>query len=109
MILRSLVITVAVLGCSTKQSPAPMHVDGPAQALTACKTDGDCELVDEGCCGCTAGGKRIAVLKGHAPKRNCEDVMCAQVMSNDPSCFGIARAYCKAGVCAITNANDQAK
>jgi hypothetical protein len=85
-----------------------MHVDAaPTAVASACKSDADCELVDEGCCGCNEGGKRIAVLKGQAPKRNCEGTMCPQMISNDPSCLGVARAYCKAGKCELSSANDQ--
>jgi hypothetical protein len=85
-----------------------MHVDAASQpALSTCKNDADCELVNEACCGCNEGGKRIAVLKGQAPRRNCEGTMCPQMISNDPSCLGVARAYCKAGKCELSSANDQ--
>ena len=100
-------ITVALLGCSTPRAPAPIHPDAAAPAQTAaCKSDGDCVLVDEGCCGCTGGGKRIAMLRSQVQQRNCEAVMCPQIMSNDPSCLDVARAYCKAGRCEISSVND---
>jgi hypothetical protein len=85
-----------------------MHADAsPTQAISACKNDSDCELVDASCCGCNEGGKRIAVLKGHAPKRDCSGIMCPQMISNDPSCLAVTRAYCKAGACEISSTNDQ--
>jgi len=86
-----------------------MHTDAAPQAVISggCKSDADCELVDGDCCGCNQGGKRIAVLKGQAPKRNCEGTMCPQMMSNDPSCLAGARAYCKTGKCEISGVNDQ--
>jgi hypothetical protein len=85
-----------------------MHNDAaPAAALSSCKSDADCELVDETCCNCNEGGRRIAVLKGHAPKRNCEGIMCPQMISNDSSCLPQARAYCKAAKCEISGVNDQ--
>jgi hypothetical protein len=106
---RSLLITL-FLGCSTQKAPTPMHADAaPAQAISACKADTDCELVDASCCNCNEGGKRIAVVKGHAPKRECEGVMCPQIVSNDPSCRAIARAYCKQGTCAVSGVNDSVK
>jgi hypothetical protein len=97
------------LGCSMQKTPARTEMHASDPMATACKGDGDCELVDEGCCSCNENGKRVAVLKGHAPKRNCEGVMCPQMMSNDPSCFKVARAYCRQGVCAITSVDDQEK
>ena len=85
-----------------------MHNDAaPAQAISACKSDADCELVDETCCNCNEGGRRIAVLKGHAPKRDCSGIMCPQMMSNDPSCLPQARAYCRASKCETSSVNDQ--
>ena len=85
-----------------------MHNDAaPAQALSACKSDADCELVDETCCNCNEGGRRIAVLKGHAPKRDCSGIMCPQMMSNDPSCLPQARGYCRASKCELSGVNDQ--
>ena len=86
-----------------------MHNDAApaAVASSSCKSDADCELVDETCCNCNQGGRRLAVLKGHAPKHDCSGTMCPQMMSNDPSCLAVTRAYCKAGKCEISSANDQ--
>src|SRR5262245_66535710 len=66
-------------GCSLQKTPARTERHASAPVATVCKSDRDCELVDEGCCSCNENGKRVAVLKGHAPQRNCEGVMCAQV------------------------------
>ena len=106
---RLLLIALA-LGCSTQKTPAPMHNDAAAPtpvASSACKSDADCELVDETCCNCNEGGRRIAVLRGHAPKRDCSGIMCPQFVSHDPTCLPQTRAYCKAGKCETSAVNDQ--
>ncbi|HEX7837994.1 MAG TPA: hypothetical protein VF469_11055 [Kofleriaceae bacterium] len=87
------------LGCGAKPAAPdkPVPITEPADR---CTTADDCELVDA-CCGCNAGGKRIAIRKdavaGFEASRaqRCADVMCAQVISTDPSCD--AEAICGSG------------
>jgi hypothetical protein len=57
-----------------------------------CERDGDCVIVDAGCCGCNEGGQAIAVAKDYESiweaqlEINCADVMCPQVISDHESC-----------------------
>jgi len=86
----------AALACSARPAapdkPAP--ITAPADS---CTTADDCDLVDA-CCGCNAGGKRIAIRKdavaGFLATRDqrCADVVCTQMISTDPTCD--AEAIC---------------
>ena len=90
------VVALATVGCGGKpgapDKPAPV-----TEPATSCTTSDDCDLVDA-CCGCNAGGKRIAIRKdavaGFQASRDqrCADVVCAQMISTDPSCD--AEAIC---------------
>lgn len=57
----------------------------------SCDQDSDCVSVKADCCGCTAGGKAIALNKAHQngwlENLGCKDTMCPAVMSNDSSCI----------------------
>jgi hypothetical protein len=89
-------LAAAAAGCGGKPA-AP----GPPAPITEpadhCTTADDCDLVDD-CCGCNAGGKRIAIRKdsvaGFLASRDqrCGGVMCAQMISTDPTCD--AEAIC---------------
>jgi hypothetical protein len=88
-----------------KADAAPGSEVKPATPATPdpCTADKDCvaEPVDP-CCDCKAGGQLRAVsVARHAarPKAACKEVMCAQVMSVDPSCAMVAA--CAAGRCAL--------
>ena len=78
------------IGCGSKTTPPdkPAPITEPA---TDCTTADDCDLVDA-CCGCNAGGKQIAIRKDAVAgfmasrEQRCGGVMCAQVISTDPSC-----------------------
>jgi hypothetical protein len=75
-------------------------------AAAACKVDSDCFLVPDDCCGCTGGGKQKALSKKdragseRARQARCADTLCAEVMSQDPSCTATA-AICKEGKCTL--------
>jgi hypothetical protein len=77
---------------------------GSSQAAGAlCKTSADCFVVTADCCDCNHGGSLVAVGKAEhdaAKKRKCGGVMCAEMMSNDPSCGG--HAECVSGHCALS-------
>ncbi len=84
-------------GCGSKPPPPsdkPAPISEPADS---CATADDCDLVDA-CCGCNAGGKRIAIRKDAVAaftasrEQRCSDQVCAQVISSDPSCD--AEAIC---------------
>ncbi len=123
----ALVALALVAGC--KQEPTivitfapqdmahPADLARPADLATAppdlapagdpCKADGDCVLIQEGCCSCNEGGRKIAVAKLGAKKREAliqvqcgGGVLCPQVMSEDASCHG-GKAACIAGRCGV--------
>lgn len=95
--------TVALLlaACGSSSSPSSSAApDKPAPIVepdTRCETADDCALVDA-CCGCSAGGKQLAIRKDAvagftaAHDQRCGGVMCAQMISTDPSCD--AEAIC---------------
>lgn len=70
-----------------------------------CQKNSDCTLVKENCCSCNAGGKQIAISVRHADKYKkalldrCADIMCTQVISDDPSCK--KKAICSNKKCVL--------
>jgi hypothetical protein len=98
---RALVLAVALLGCGHKSAPGKP----PAAAdRNSCAVAEDCTLV-EACCGCTAGGRRVAIRKdavaeydASRPQR-CSDSACTAVISTHSSCS--AEATCEAGTCKV--------
>jgi hypothetical protein len=85
------------IGCGSAAAPPPDKPVMTAKSADSCTTADDCELVDA-CCGCNAGGKKIAIRKdaiaGFASTRaeRCGSQVCAQMISQDPSCD--AEAIC---------------
>jgi len=75
-------------------------------AAAVCQVDSDCVLVPDDCCGCTGGGKQKAVSKKDragsekARRTRCAGTLCAEVMSQDPSCAATS-AICKEGKCTL--------
>jgi hypothetical protein len=91
-------IAAAALAAGCGSRPAAPDQPAPIlQPADSCTTADDCDLVDA-CCGCSAGGKRIAIRKDAVAgftashDQRCAGVMCAQMMSTDPSCD--AEAIC---------------
>lgn len=95
-------VGLGAAGCGgTPASPsAPAPGDQPApvtEPADHCTTADDCELVDA-CCGCNAGGRKIAIRRDAVAAfeasraQRCADTLCAQVISTDPSCD--AEAIC---------------
>jgi hypothetical protein len=87
------------IGCG----PAAPPPDKPvmrAESADNCTTTDDCDLVDA-CCGCTAGGRKIAIRKDAVAgfestrEQRCGGQTCAQMMSTDPSCD--AETICGSG------------
>ena len=83
---------VLLAACGSSQ-PAPTG-SKPVQAkaeLDQCTQDSDCTLV-EACCGCSAGGRRLAIRADAVTDYNasreqrCGGEMCAAVMSTHLSC-----------------------
>ena len=91
------VLATLAIGCGAGAAPPPDKPAMTAEPANSCTTADDCALVDA-CCGCNAGGKKIAIRKdavaGFESSRaqRCGDQVCAQVISTDPSCD--AEAIC---------------
>jgi hypothetical protein len=72
-------------------------MDAPANN---CTSGDECDLVDA-CCGCNAGGKKIAIRKDAVAdyqasrQQRCGGTVCAMNISTDPSCD--AEAICGSG------------
>jgi hypothetical protein len=85
------------IGCGPRPPDKPVPITEPADN---CTTADDCELID-GCCGCNAGGRKLAIRKdavaGFAAtqKERCTGQMCPQMISQHPSCD--AEAICGSG------------
>jgi hypothetical protein len=68
-----------------------------------CEKDDECILVQDGCCGCSMGGKNTAINKIHKDwwdnkiSSECREIVCIAVISNDPTCFSEPR--CVDGEC----------
>jgi hypothetical protein len=92
-----LVAVVLAIGCGAKAPPAADKPPPTTEIADSCTTADDCELVDA-CCGCNAGGKKLAIRKDAVAsfvathEQRCADQMCPQVISTDPSCD--AEAIC---------------
>jgi hypothetical protein len=92
----AVIVAWLAIGCGPA-SPASTSPAPPGEPGDSCTTADDCELVDA-CCGCSAGGRKIAIRKdavaGFESTRaqRCGEVMCAQMISKDPSCD--AEAIC---------------
>ena len=97
--MRALIIACAALvGCGS--TPAAPDKPVPVSELKDnCASSDDCDLVDA-CCGCNAGGKKIAIRKdavaafNASREQRCGDQLCAQFISTDLSCD--AEAVCGA-------------
>jgi hypothetical protein len=109
----AVVLSALVLAAcgSSKTAPATGSAAPPSgeaatgEAAKTCTTSEDCALVSA-CCGCTAGGRQIAIRKDAVAafdasrEQRCGGQMCTQVMSTDPSCT--AEAICGAqGTCEV--------
>jgi len=74
-------------------------------AAEKCQRDADCALVADDCCPCTAGGKQKAMARKHVDAyektraQRCAGTMCAEMMSQDPSCSEVA--VCEGGSCKL--------
>lgn len=100
-------LLVLLVACGSKAPPAGGGSAGKppnAAERDTCTTAEDCTLVDA-CCGCNAGGRRVAIRKDAIAEYDatrqarCGDSMCAQVMSDHSSCN--AEATCEAGHCKV--------
>jgi hypothetical protein len=100
-------LLVLLVACGSKSAPTGGTPNKPppnAAERDNCTTADECTLV-EACCGCTAGGKKVAIRKDAVAEydagrqQRCGDSMCPQVMSDHSSCN--AEATCEAGHCKV--------
>lgn len=107
--LLALVLVPVLQACGNNAAaptgPTPGSGSAPIAAeRAACTTADDCTLV-EACCGCNAGGRRVAIRKDAVTEydatraQRCGDSMCAQVISDHSSCN--AEAGCEGGQCVV--------
>jgi hypothetical protein len=94
-----LVVALA-LGCGHASTPPAGDPSAPdPEARDTCTKSEECTLVDA-CCGCNAGGRRVAIRKDYVATydagraKRCAHSMCAQHVSTDVSCD--AEAVCNA-------------
>lgn len=58
-----------------------------------CKDDNECIKIKGDCCECNTGGTAIAINRKYSDywnnklNRQCKDIFCTQVISNDWTCF----------------------
>jgi hypothetical protein len=100
------VVTIPGLGWGLDAQAKRAHKAKTAPAAeTDCKTDADCVVVPDDCCGCNQGGKQRAIAKkkkdGYEKdrKKRCGDTQCMEMISQDPSCS--QHAMCGAGICEL--------
>lgn len=89
--------------------PAHARKAGPRHAAPAtsedCKKDAECIAVPDDCCPCSQGGALRALPRKQKDtyekdrKKRCAGTMCAEVVSQDPSCA--QRPFCGAGICEL--------
>jgi len=86
------------LGCGHASTPPAGDPQPDPDARDTCTKSEECTLVDA-CCGCNAGGRRVAIRKDYVATydagraKRCHS-MCAQHVSTDASCD--AEAVCNA-------------
>ena len=78
---------------------------GSKDDALSCSNDADCVSIKVDCCDCNQGGKRRAIPKSQVEEANskllidCEEVVCLQLISKDPSCS--QKALCRSGTCVL--------
>jgi hypothetical protein len=97
---------VAPLAPSPSPSPPLPSSVGRAEppGPPECKANADCVVEPEDCCDCNHGGRLVAMVKTKALSKaqrakKCKGMMCAAVISNDPSCA--KKAACAEGRCVL--------
>lgn len=73
--------------------------------IYSCSQDSDCAKAKGGCCSCNMGGTAIAINKNFESEwtgklaKECSNIACLAVISNDPSCF--KEPKCVENMCAL--------
>ena len=84
-----------------------MTVSAHAIPVKECTSDRECIAINNGCCGCSAGGSMRAVPKAKATherrtqEAHCQQTACLTVMSEHPSCG--AQPQCSEGRCVLSS------
>jgi hypothetical protein len=85
----------------TTTPPSP-----PNETWAVCSSHSDCIKVSDDCCGCGGGGKATSINKDFLSLLNayhvaeCSGIMCATVMSDDPTCV-LYEPHCVAQTCVL--------
>ncbi len=105
-----LIIAMGLTHCPATQKRSSLNQDIRSQQIHSCQKDSDCQLVQEGCCPCSMGGKKIALLLNQVAdykkkrEETCsETTMCMAMISQDPSCLDHAQSVCQNSVCQISS------
>lgn len=104
-----LLMIMSLIGAKCFKSEAPT-TDKPVvhvheQQVNTCSKDDDCIIFKVDCCDCNQGGKHQAIPKSQLEEQtskllvDCEEVVCLQMISQDPSCK--QKAGCKSGKCVL--------
>jgi len=97
--------TPAVIGAPAHQKQSEDDALKRKKHKAECEKDSDCVAIKVDCCDCNQGGKRRAVTKAAREIDNerllinCDDVVCLQMVSEDPSCT--QKAACRSGHCVL--------
>jgi hypothetical protein len=97
---------IPLIACKpSRPSPQPLGSDEVAPYAQGCKADGDCTLVDNGCCSCRTGYETVAIRTSEAAafraQFKCEGVPCPTSMGD--ACDGLS-AGCDGGRCVVRRA-----
>ncbi|MGE0870269.1 MAG: hypothetical protein AB7P03_17015 [Kofleriaceae bacterium] len=101
--IRALVAVLALSACSSAPPSNPKAAP-TSDDRNSCESADDCVLV-EACCGCSGGGRRVAIRKDAVTDydatraKRCADSTCTMAISTHPSCD--AEAICDQGHCRV--------
>jgi hypothetical protein len=93
--------------------PGPEKKGLSLEEMQGCQSDGDCVLVQEGCCPCALGGRMVSVNGGFSEQydsavlEECKRSSGACVsLEDDPSCSEAAYAGCVGEKCSVLVADE---
>ncbi|MEZ6256002.1 MAG: hypothetical protein R3B92_04500 [Patescibacteria group bacterium] len=87
------------------QEPPSIPPQGSSDLTYACEQNTDCIKVQADACGCTAGGNSTAINKAFEKSwiTAFPQVMCPQVISEDPTCSSTSVPKCVNNRCELVN------
>jgi hypothetical protein len=101
-------IMMGAHSCGKKDPPLTHEIPSdhkPQKQKGECNKNTDCVAIKVDCCDCNQGGKLRAVPKSvmkHELEKlliECSDVVCLQMISQEPSCK--QKAVCRSGHCVM--------